>query len=137
MTNRCGDCGGFFTGDHPEVGVTSQYGLHAHVDAGIADLIRACWAIGIDTAGSCQEDPDDGRTYIVFRPGAAERFVGAATFEDLDEAPEDSLGVRIRGCDDPGAWQWQPHGFAWAVDFAASFPPSDIPELTRRLEFWA
>jgi hypothetical protein len=29
------------------VAVTSEYGIHAHVDEGIAGLIEACWAFGI------------------------------------------------------------------------------------------
>jgi hypothetical protein len=137
--NRCSECGGQLTpdsNDHVQVAVTSEYGPHAHVDEGIAALIQICWDIGIDTAGSCQGDPETGLASIVFSPGHAERFVGAATFEDLENAPDDALGVRMRGCDDPGSWQWQPHGFAWTVNFGAGFPPSDIPELVRRLEWW-
>jgi hypothetical protein len=136
---NCSECGGTLTDSdhvHRQVPVSVE-GRHAHVDEGIADLIEVCWRVGITNA-SCQDDPDIGRAYISFGPGSAERFVGAATTEDLDNELE-CLGWRIRGASDDApdeVWQWQPGGFAWGVCFAAYFPPGDIPELTRRLSRW-
>lgn len=110
-------------------------GRHAHVDEGLAELLEAAWFVGIFTLGSCQEMPEDGLAHIVFEAGSAERFVAAASTEPLEDGDfvaQDELGWRMRGAD-PGPWQWQPGGPAWAVAFAASFPPGDIAELTRRL----
>jgi hypothetical protein len=140
MTNRCGDCGGFFTGDHAQIGLTGEYGVHAHIDIGIAPLIAACWGAGIATNGSC-EDIGEGRAAIGFPPGNAEKFVAATTGSDLDDesSPDDRLAWRmreIRPMDDPLGWFWLPGGFAWAASFGAWFPASDIPELVRRLEQW-
>jgi hypothetical protein len=140
----CSECGDVLTSsqhDHRQVSL-SVFGVHAHVDEGIAALIAACWGVGIGTTNSCQGDPDTGRAYIGFERGAAERFVGAATTEDLDDPASieaEVLGWRMRETrpeDDPQAWTWLPGGWPWAVGFVAIFPPADIPELTRRLERW-
>lgn len=123
--------------DHSQVPV-SLGDLHAHVDEGIADLILACWQLGIWTTASCQGDENDelGRAYIAFDPGSAELFGEGVTVEDLDEAPPDSLGWRLRtfdtDADDATAWTWAPSASA-PVGFIAYFPSADIPELTRRL----
>ena len=85
--NECGECGRILTTadhDHHQVPIT-VYGDHAHVDEGIADLITACWAMGIRTKQSCEGDPDTGKASISFELGAAEMFVGAATTEELDD----------------------------------------------------
>lgn len=112
-------------------------GNHCHVDEGLADLIWTCWSIGIVTGGSCQKDPGTGLAALGFAPGCAEHFVGAATDEDLDDpATFAALGWRMRGAETPTDWIWQPGDFGWDVTFAALFPPSDIPELVRRLGRW-
>ena len=79
----CSECGDVLTTSehvHRQVPVT-VFGTHAHIDEGMADLIGACWGVGIGTTASCQGDPDTGRASIGFERGAAERFVGAATTE--------------------------------------------------------
>lgn len=143
---RCPDCGGSLTGDHPsptgdhpQVGLTSEYGVHAHVDVGIAQLVTACWDLDIATTNSCQGGADE-HAYLAFPAGFTERFARAATSgahpEELEAAPEDSLDLRIyefRDFDDPLGWRWVV-GYPWATGFAAHFPPADIPELVRRLE---
>jgi hypothetical protein len=139
-SGSCLECGGPFTGDHRQIGLTGEYGVHAHIDIGIAPLIAACWAAGIATNGSC-EDIGNGRAALGFVPGHAERFVGATTGSDLDdESPDDRLAWRMRTLqmvpDWDGAWYWLPASFAWAASFGAWFPASDMPELTRRLERW-
>ena len=137
---KCPECGGALQqrDSHIQAPVTSEYGVHAHVDEGIAALIQACWRSGIPTQSSCQEDdPETGEAYIGFAPGQAERFVAAATAEDLDDPSTfEGLGWRMRGADTALDWRWQPGGFEWGVSFAAHFPPGDIPELVRRLERW-
>lgn len=135
----CPECGAILTRsehDHPQVPVTGE-GHHAHVDEAMAELVGLCWRAGVITNGSCQRDSDLGLAYISFAPGSAERFVGAATDEDLDDpATFDGLGWRMRGTESSESWTWQPGGFAWAVSFAAYFPPSDIPDLVARLRRW-
>ena len=138
MPSRCPECGGPLnhSSDHPQVPLTDEYGLHAHVDEGIAELIAACWAAGIMTTSSCQEGRPGWAT-IGFAPGHAERFVGAATNEDLDDpATFEGLGWRMRGTESPESWVWQPGGFSWTVSFGADFPVADIPELVERLRRW-
>lgn len=137
--HRCPECGGALQqpDSHRQIPVTSEYGVHAHIDEGIAALIAACWSSGITTKSSCQEDPESKLAYVSFAPGSAERFVGAATDEDLeDPATFEDLGWRMRGAGTALDWRWQPGGFARGVSFAAYFPPSDVPELFRRLERW-
>jgi hypothetical protein len=118
----------------------SVWGEHAHVDEGMAELSEACWEIGIRTTGSCQESL--GQANLGFERGAAERFVGAVTTEDLDDPATieaESLGWRmreIRPWGEPGAWTWLPGGWGWSVEFGACFPPTDIPELVSRLRSW-
>lgn len=135
---KCPDCGGPFTGDHPEVGLTNEYGVHVHLDEQIAPLVSACWDLVIPTVASCQGSADE-RAYS-FPPGSAEAFARVASTdrpEVLEAAPEDSLDLRIfefRDSDDPLGWRWMP-GYPWAgVGFSVYFPPADIPELLRRLE---
>lgn len=48
---KCDACGG--DSDHPVVHV-SEGGYSTCIDVEIADLVRACWRIGIRTAESCQ-----------------------------------------------------------------------------------
>jgi hypothetical protein len=139
MTNRCGDCGGFFTGDHAQIGLTGEYGVHAHVDIGIASLIEACWARGIITTGSCQGGGGE-KASLGFAPGSAQRFARAATLAgtaaEMEETPDGALDWRIyesRDSEDPTGWTWFP-GYPWDSGFAVHFPPEDIPELTRRLQ---
>jgi hypothetical protein len=137
--NRCEECERPLDGgeDHPQAPVAA-WGMHAHVDQGIVELIEACWWDGIFTMSSCQEDPDDGLANITFAPGSAESFVGATGWDIID-APDDALGIRMRRMspdDTEGVWMWRPAGFSFGASFMASFPPSDIPELTRRLEAW-
>jgi len=133
---KCRQCGGYFTGDHPQVGLTDEYGVHTHVDKGIAPLVAACWAVGIQTASSCQGGPDEP-AILGFPAGSAESFARAATSTDrpevLEATPEDALDWRIYGLGDPGGWRWVP-GYPWDPGFVVYFPPSDIPELTRRLQ---
>jgi hypothetical protein len=135
---RCSECSGSFTGEHHEVGLTSEYGVHAHVDSGLAPLVAACWDLGIATTHSCQGSPDE-HAYIALSPGVAEAFARAVTFvgpEEFETLPDDSLDVRIYQLHDaetPG-WWWHP-GYPWGVSgFVVYFPASDIPELTRRLQ---
>ena len=139
MNECCSECGRPLTTPdhtHRQVPIT-VYGDHAHVDEGIADLITACWAMGIRTTGSCEGGHGAGKASIGFERGAAELFVGAATTDELDDpATFGSLGWRmreIRPYEDPEGWTWTPGGWPWAVGFAASFPPSDIPELAARI----
>jgi hypothetical protein len=147
--NICSECGKVLTlpsHEHRQVPV-SVFGDHAHVDQGIAELIEACWEVGILTTSSCQGGPDGAnfgdRAHIGFERGAAERFVGAATGEDhLDDPATIEAGVlgwrmrELRPEDDPLGWTWLPGGWPWSVRFSAHFPPSDIPELARRLRSW-
>lgn len=137
--NNCPECGGILTDpdhDHTQVPVSAE-GHHAHVDEGMAELVGVCWSIGIITRHSCQEDPDLGLACLSFGSGSAERFIGAATDEDLDDpATFDGLGWRMRGTESPESWRWQPSGFPWGVFFGAYFPPSDIPGVVHRLARW-
>ena len=133
--NACLECGGPFNGEHPQVGVTGDYGLHAHIDAGIAPLIEVCWELGLTTSFSCEEP-----AYITFGPGSAERFATFATSArtgfELESQPEDALDLRIyqaRDEDDPLRWRWLP-GYPWTGGFTLWFPSSDIPEVTRRVQ---
>lgn len=139
MSNNCPECGGTLTDpthEHTQVPVSAE-GHHAHVDEAMAELVGLCWSAGIITSGSCQRDPDLGLAWMSFAPGSAERFVGAATDEDLDDpATFDGLGWRMRGTESPASWTWRPGGFAWGVSFAAYFPPADIPTLRDRLKRW-
>lgn len=145
---RCQECGKllgidetFTTPDqrnyHPQAAVTVG-DRHAHVDAELAPLIQSCWLLEIVTTDSCQEMQDYGKAALGFAPGSAELFVSAATIEDLDdEKTFELLGWRMRSIselDHPSAWTWIPSGPAGDVSFSAYFPPTDIPELTRRLE---
>jgi hypothetical protein len=139
--SRCEECGRVLddgVGTHPQAAV-SAFGMHAHVDEGIVGLIEACWWAGIFTMSSCQEDEDTGLANVTFAPGFAESFVGATGSEDLVNAPDEALGMRMRGMvigATEKIWMWRPAGFSYGASFMASFPPSDIPELTRRLEAW-
>lgn len=141
---RCEECGGELgpdDHDHAQVGVTSEYGPHAHVDAEIAPLVVACWDLMLATMSSCQGAlPDQPLAYLGFAPGSAERFARAATLAttpaEQERTPEDALDWRIyelRDSDDPAGWRWIP-GYPWAPGFTVYFPPADIPELARRLE---
>jgi hypothetical protein len=119
--------------------VTSEYGVHAHVDEGIAGLIEACWAFGIATTSSCQGG-DGEKAHIGFPAGGhAERFAAAvtlATFETIESLPDEALDWRVydlRDIDDSQGWRWSV-GYPWSPGFGAHFPPEDVPELTRRLE---
>jgi hypothetical protein len=140
--NTCPDCGKPLTlqSDHHRQVPISVWDEHAHVDEGMAELIEACWEVGIRTVSSCQGS--SGQAHIGFERGSAERFVGAATTENLDDAATieaEVLGWRMREIrpeGDPGAWTWLPGGMSWSVEFGAYFPPTDIPELTRRLRSW-
>lgn len=137
----CPICGGILNSEdhiHRQVPLMGEYGVHAHVDEGIAELLALCWRLGIWTHDSCEGDPQTGRAYISFAPDSGERFVGAATIEDLDDPSTfESLGWRMRGADTEDDWEWHPGGFPWGVRFSAHFPPSDIPELVRRFRrFW-
>lgn len=139
MPPDCPACGGEFTGEHPQVGLTTEYGVHVHVDSGIADLVLACWDLGISTVGSCQGDPG-GKTFLGFGAGSAQRFATAATVArtgvDFEQTPEGVLDSRIyelRGPDDPDGWAWYP-GYPFDPGFGLAFPSSDLPEVTRRLQ---
>jgi hypothetical protein len=133
----CEECGRQLTTsehDHRQVPVSGFVGAHAHVDEGIAELIEACWDLGIWTVNSCQLVEETGQAYIAFERGCAEFFVGAATIEQLDDPSSfGSLGWRMRSGEEHGSWQWSPGGWEWAVCFSAYFPPTDIPELVIRL----
>ncbi len=144
-TDICPDCRELLTTtehNHEQVPVSDFGGFtHAHVDIGIADLIAACWSLGIWTVHSCQGDPPTDRAHLSFERGSAELFVAAATTENLDdpEMPEDVLGLRMQVPPDPDysdGWTWQPNGWLWAIRFVALFPPGDIPDLTERLRRW-
>jgi spore coat protein CotH len=137
--SKCNACGGRFTGDHPQVGITSEYGLHAHVDSEMADLIAACWDLNLATTSSCQGGKDE-TAYVGFGPGSAERFATFATEArtggELELQAQDALDWRIyqmRDMGDPSGWRWIP-GYPWASGFTVYFPPGDIAEVTRRLE---
>jgi len=135
---RCPDCGGSFTGDHHEVGLTDEYGVHAHVDRDIAPLVAACWALSISTKASCQGS-DEELAYMAFPAAFAEAFARAATLtdhpEDLEDGHEGDIDWRLYAVDfdDPGAWRWIP-GYPSNPGFSVYFPAADIPELVRRLE---
>jgi hypothetical protein len=137
--NKCEVCGGPFTGDHPQVGITDEYGVHAHVDKGIAPLIQACWARGIVTTGSCQGGGGEKATIGFPSGGYAERFAAAATvatYETIEDLPFEALDWRIFTLTDeadPDGWWWMP-SYPWDPGWGVHFPPEDIPELTRRLE---
>jgi len=133
---RCTKCGGRFTGDHPQTGITGEYGIHCHVDRALAPLIEACWLLGITTSDSCQGGGEE-QAYIAFPSGFAEAFATAATWartgQELEAQLDDALDWRIY-IGDPTGWRWTP-GYPWRQGFAVHFPPGDIPELTRRLQF--
>jgi hypothetical protein len=142
IVDRCEECGGELTphdSDHAQVGVLSEYGPHVHVDAGIAPLVLACWDLMLATMSSCEGAlPDEPFAYLAFAPGSAERFAQVATAtkseSEFGRLPAGSLDRRIcESGDDPAGWRWFP-GRAWTPGFVVRFPPSDIPELTRRLE---
>lgn len=138
----CESCGGSLApgvSGHVPVGITSEYGLHAHVDEGIARLVLACWDVGIVTGGSCQGGGSQHAS-LGFAPGSAESFARAATIarnlHEIEQIPDGSLDWRIyefRDFEDPEGWRWIP-GYPWGPGFSCHFPPSDIPELVRRLE---
>jgi hypothetical protein len=134
---RCGDCGGSFTGEHREVGLTDEYGSHAHVDSGIAPLVAACWAASIPTKASCQGS-DEELAYLMLPTGFAEAFARAATLTDHPEDLEDEgeLDWRLYAFSDAvtkGGWRWIP-GYPCNPGFSVHFPAADIPELVHRLE---
>jgi hypothetical protein len=139
MSEKCSECGGFFTGDHAQVGLTGEYGDHAHIDEGIAPLVQACWALGIGTSGTCQGG-GEVKVALGFAPGGAQRFARAATLArtpvEMEQNPEEALDWRIyefRDYDDPAGWRWIP-GYPWDPGFTVYFPPSDLYEVTRRLQ---
>jgi hypothetical protein len=138
---RCEECGGGLTPhdhDHEQVSLTSEYGPHVHVDVGIAPLVEACWNLMLATMASCQGNlAGEHLAYLEFAPGGAERFAQLATKATSESkfwrATESALDSRIydEGLD-PAGWRWIP-GRPWTPGFIVRFPPSDIPELTRRL----
>jgi len=107
--NRCEDCGGPLTpdgADHIAVPLTSEYGVHAHVDEGIVALVAACWDMGITTTSSCQGGGSEPAS-LGFGPDAAERFARAvtvsATPEELEARPDDDFDWGVYE-----HWHWQP-----------------------------
>lgn len=120
--------------------MTGIYGVHAHIDEALARLVAACWYIGIATNDSCQGGlPDQPEAYIGFAPGSGETFIRLATLAstpaELEAQPREALDWRIgqTAPEEQDGWWWSA-GYPWIPGFAAHFPPSDIPELTRRLE---
>jgi hypothetical protein len=129
--------------------VTSPRGHTADIDLGIADLIEALWARGVNTAQSCEE-MQPGLVWIAFHYAADSLdFLRALNLSDdtevdddgevLDDLIERALNPTVAspgdGWSDPWAWRWtaQPVPSAGCVSLAVEFPRADVPELVRRL----
>jgi len=104
---------------HPTVTVEHPDGYSADIDTLIADLIRECWRLGIDTSECCQEE------------GHGMARVGFLTLTDMERFYE----VVTRKDDDEAlffAWKWE----LWAdggLRGTVHFPASQIRWLTRCL----
>lgn len=103
--------------DHPQVTLWHR-GQPVPVDRGVADLVSALWAAGIDTVYSCQGGPPapEGSgaalAYVAFRLADLERF--------------DALI-----CDQPSHWQRETGAISGFV--AVRMPPADLPGLVTAL----
>lgn len=94
-------------------------GLTAQIDEGLAELIQACWAAGIETGESCQE----------IAPGMARiGFLGLSDMEHFYDVLNDSIDdVLFYG------WNWT----LWAdggLQGTVYFPAERIPWVTQRLQ---
>lgn len=140
--------------DHPQVRIEHN-SVSAEVDEQIADLILDCWRLGSWTVNSCQDNL--GKVWIEFVGGReAEAFASIAAGEFSFDA--DSLYSRVLGwgeATDPDImWRYDlipdDRNVKWVgthpdqtpnvlgpplVGFTVSirFPPSDLPEVKRRL----
>ncbi|MBL7497999.1 hypothetical protein I6A84_01410 [Frankia sp. CNm7] len=101
--------------DHPQVTLWHA-GRPIQVDEGIAELIAALWAAGVDTRYSCQgglpPDLGDPLAYVAFTEEALARF--------------DALVP-----DQPTHWERETATISRFI--AVRFPPSDIPWLIAAL----
>lgn len=101
--------------DHRQVTVHRD-GQAVQVDEGIADLIRALWAAGIDTEYSCQggQSPDVGNelAYVAFVPEMLARFDAVIPGQ-------------------PAHWERETGAISGFT--AVRFPPSDVPWLLAAL----
>jgi hypothetical protein len=103
---------------HLTVTVVHPAGGAADIDIDMADLIRACWRLGIGTSECCQEAA----------PGTAE--IGFLTLGDMERFYDLIAGP----CGDGlfYAWRWD----LWAdagLRGELHFPASQIEWLTERL----
>jgi hypothetical protein len=133
---------------HPTTRLITPQGEHVDIDIEIAPIIEALWRLGIPTVQCCQGPWDDyGYGFIEFPSAAAvEAFLDALRLEPTKDA--DSLYQRVGDgyLSDvyPDRWRiwrydvqpWPDHDVTPArfeCAITVSFPPSDLPELTRRL----
>ncbi|MCI0632234.1 MAG: hypothetical protein L0Y44_16445 [Phycisphaerales bacterium] len=105
----------------------------AHVDAGIASVIRELFRLGLDTIGSCQEqakgEPFEGQAYIGFcRERDARRFYNILTSGGINATfkPKKLKIVTRRSTDEPPEDQIVPSG-------NVMFPSCQIERITQLL----
>jgi hypothetical protein len=134
--------------EHAYVVRRSPDGFSVEIDREIAPIIEALWKRGITTTDSCQGPSGErGHGYIQFATATdAQRFLSALGLEESDDP--NSLYQRVgeyRGDLFPSPWLvWRfdahpypridtdrPTDFEFTI--TVDFPPSDIPEIRRRL----
>lgn len=106
----------------------------AHVDAGIASVIRELFRLGLDTIGSCQEgakgEPFEGQAYVGFcRERDARRFYNILTSGGIESTfkPKKLKIVTRRAPDAPPEDQIVPSG-------NVMFPSSEIERISQLLQ---
>lgn len=122
------------------------------VDAGMADLITALWALGIETTNCCQGTDENWRSAYVAMPAPSfTRFLDlfddeieiARTARAMDlkcssghsEGEPDGHGPLIDGWHSNMRESFDTStyhdGSSWVVNVALRFPPSFVPALTE------
>jgi hypothetical protein len=146
LFERCAECGGRSV--HP-VRHLRVAGQSACIDEGIADLVLACWQVGLRTSESCQDFlyPDEEHE--------PEMFLSMATFADhlmlgaflIEGGPPGPVLDRLLGhSSDTPRWDLaaRPSTAAWDgerpadppradVWHSVTFPPADLEDAITRL----
>jgi hypothetical protein len=131
---------------HPFEVLVTPHGHDVEIDCELVPIMKALWAQGITTTQSCQGPAlERGHAYIVFLTSTdAARFLTSLKLDESED-PE-SMYQRI-GEYHPDlwsppwlVWRFKAHPEPLASDpvtftfgMCVEFPPSDIPEITRRL----
>lgn len=125
---------------HVEVDVPHPSGELVPIDAGIAGLVAAMWAAGIETINSC-EDHVDGLVYLVLADIAGlDRLLRLVSLGSLAvNVMNDDVGAPDSSPEEPWRWRYRlrpvhPNGPSpWRFIVSVEIPPGHVPEVIRCL----